>query len=63
MALRYRSSKELLFVALVLVLLAKAQDLPEDFHIEALSLGFCEDFFLALIQRLDLVVDVLELAR
>ena len=60
MALRYRSSKELLFVALVLVLLAKAQDLPEDFHIEALSLGFCEDFFLALIQRLDLVVDVLD---
>ena len=42
---------------LVLVLLAQAQDLPEDLHIEALSLGFCEDFLLALIQRLDLFVD------
>ena len=31
----------LLFVALVLVLPAQAQDLPEDFHIEALSLGLC----------------------
>src|SRR5208282_525065 len=38
----------LLFVALVLVLLAQAQDLPEDSHIEALSLGLCEDFLLAL---------------
>jgi UvrD-like helicase C-terminal domain/ATP-dependent RecD-like DNA helicase SH3 domain/AAA domain len=47
----------LLFVALVLVLLAQAQDLPEDFHVEALSLGLCEDFLLALIQRLDLLVD------
>ena len=47
----------LLFVALVLVLLAEARDFPEDFHIEALSLGLCEDFLLALIQRLDLFVD------
>ena len=47
----------LLFVALVLVLLAQAQDFPEDFHIEALSLGLCEDFLLALVQRLDLFVD------
>ena len=39
----------LLFVALVFVLLAQAQDLPEDFHIEALSLGLREDFLLALI--------------
>jgi hypothetical protein len=37
----------LLFVALVFVLLAQAQDFPEDFHIEALSLGLCEDFLLA----------------
>ena len=50
----------LLFVALVLVLLAQAQDFPEDFHVEALSLGLCEDFFLPVIQRLDLVVDVLD---
>src|SRR5208337_2326838 len=42
-----------------LVLLAQAQDLPEDFHIETLSLGLCEDPLLALVQRLDLVVDVL----
>src|SRR5271167_1328109 len=47
----------LLFVALVLVLLAQAQDLPDDFHIEALSLGLREHFLLALIQRLDLFVD------
>ena len=59
MALRYRSSKDFLFVALVLVLLAQAQNLPEDFHIETLSLGLCEDLLLALVQRLDLVVDVL----
>ena len=59
MALRYRSSKDSLFVALVLVLLAQAQNLPEDFHIETLSLGLCEDLLLALVQRLDLVVDVL----
>jgi hypothetical protein len=39
--------QRLLFVAFVLVLLAQAQDLPEDLHIEALS-GFCEDFLLAL---------------
>ena len=38
--------------ALVLVLLAQAQDFLEDFHIEALSLGLCEDFLLALIQEL-----------
>ena len=48
----------LLFVALVLVLLAKAQDFLQDFHIEALSLGLSEDFLLAFIQRLDLLVDV-----
>ena len=36
-----------MFVALVLVLLAQAQDLPEDFHIETLSLGLCEDLLLA----------------
>jgi hypothetical protein len=48
----------LLFVALVLVLLAQAQDFSEDFHIEALTLGLCEDFLLALIQRFDLFVDV-----
>ena len=48
---------DILFVALVLVLLAQAQDLPEDLHIEALSLCLCEDFLLALIQRLDLFVD------
>ena len=47
----------LLFVALLLVLLAQAQDLPEDLHIEALSLGLCEDFLLALIQCLDLFLD------
>jgi hypothetical protein len=47
----------LLFVALVLVLLAQAQDFPEDFDIEALSLGLGEDFLLALVQRLDLFVD------
>ena len=47
----------LLFVALVLVLLAQAQDFLEDFHIEALSLGFSVDFLLALIQRLDLFVN------
>src|ERR1700722_10413143 len=47
----------LLFVALVLVLLAQAQDFSEDFHVEALSLGLCEDFLLALVQRLDLLVD------
>src|SRR3984957_4695447 len=47
----------LLFVALVFVLLAQAQDFPEDFHIEALSLGLREDFLFALIQRLDLFVD------
>ena len=47
----------LLFIALVFVLLAQAQDFLEDFHIEALSLGLCEDFLLALIQRLDLFVD------
>jgi hypothetical protein len=29
----------------------------ENKHIEALSLGLCEDFLLALIQRLDLFVD------
>jgi hypothetical protein len=46
-----------LFVALVLVLLAQAQDFLEDFHIEALSLGLSEDFLLALIQHLDLFVD------
>ena len=40
----------LLFVALVLVLLAQAQDFLEDFHIEALSLGLSVDFLLALIQ-------------
>ena len=57
MALRYKSSRELLFVALVPVLLAQAQDFPEDFHVEALSLGLCEDFLLALVQRLDLFVD------
>jgi hypothetical protein len=49
--------QRLLFVALVLVLLAQAQDFLEDFHIEALSLGLCEDFLLVLIQRLDLFVD------
>jgi hypothetical protein len=47
----------LLFVALVLVLLAQAQDFLDDFQIEALALGLCEDFLLALIQRLDLFVD------
>ena len=57
MALRYRSSRDFLLVALVLVLLAQAQDFPEDFHIKALSLSLCEDFFLALIQLLDLIVD------
>jgi hypothetical protein len=46
-----------LFVALVLVLLAQPQDFPVDFNIEAFSLGLCEDFLLALIQRLDLFVD------
>jgi hypothetical protein len=46
-----------LFVVLVLVLPAQAQEFPEDFHIEALSLGLREDFLLALIQRLDLFVD------
>jgi hypothetical protein len=49
--------QRLLFVALVLVLLAQAQDFLKDSHIEALSLGLSEDFFLALIQRLDLFVD------
>src|SRR5208283_5754966 len=45
------------FIALVLVLLAQAQDFPEDLHIEALSLGLCEGFLLALVQRLDLFID------
>jgi hypothetical protein len=43
-----------LFTAIVLVLLGQAQDFPEDFHIEALSLGLGEDLLLALVQRLDL---------
>jgi hypothetical protein len=32
----------------------------EDFHVEALALGLCEDFLLALIQRRDLFVDVFD---
>src|ERR1700722_12061071 len=40
------------------LLLAQAQDFPEDFHIKALTLGLCKDFLLALVQRLDLFVDV-----
>jgi hypothetical protein len=44
-------------LAFVLVLLAQAQNFPKDFHIEALSLGLCEDLLLALTQRLDLFVD------
>jgi hypothetical protein len=36
----------LLFVALVFVLLAQAQDFPEDFHIEALSLASAKTSFL-----------------
>ena len=47
-ALRYRSSSRLAFVALVLVLLAQAQDFPQDLDVEALSLGLGEDFLLAL---------------
>jgi hypothetical protein len=57
MDLRYRSSKDSCFVALVLVLLA--QDFLEHLHVEALSLGLCLDFLLPLIQRLDLFVYVL----
>jgi hypothetical protein len=53
----------LLFFALVLVLLAQAQNFPEDLHIEALSLDLCEDFLLALVQRLDLFVDAFTRAR
>jgi hypothetical protein len=51
--------KGLLFVALVLVLLAQTKNLLEDFDVEALSLGFREDFLLPFIQRLDLFVDAL----
>jgi exodeoxyribonuclease V alpha subunit len=46
-----------LFVAVLLVLLAQAKDFPQDLHIKALTLSFCEDFLLALIQRLDLLVN------
>src|ERR1700722_15019455 len=51
--------QRLLFVALVLILFAQAKDFLQHFHVEALSLGLGEDFFLALIQRLKFFVDVL----
>ena len=46
--------------ALVLVLLSELDDLLEDLHVEALSLGLGEDFLLGLVQLLDLVLDLLD---
>ncbi len=51
--------QRLLFVTLVLVLLSQAKDFFQHFYVEALSLGLGEDFLLALIQRLEFFVDVL----
>jgi len=51
--------QRLLFVALVRVLFAQAKDFLQHFHVEALSLGLREYFFLTFIQRLEFFVDVL----
>src|SRR5208337_5621153 len=59
-SLEIQVEQGLLFVAFVLVLLAQAQDFPEHFYVEALSLGLCEDFLLLLIQRPDLFVDAFD---
>src|SRR3982750_1461949 len=47
-----------MFVALVLVLLAKPDDLFEDLHVKALALGFGEHLFLLLVQLLQLGVEL-----
>jgi hypothetical protein len=57
MALRYRSSRDSCSSRSSLSCLRKRKIFPEDFHIEAFSLGLCEDFLLALTQRLDLFVN------
>src|SRR4051812_26089870 len=49
----------LVLVTLVLILLAQLDDLLEDLHVEALTLGLGEDFLLGLVQVLDLVLDLL----
>ena len=48
-----------MLVALLLVLLADADDLLEDLHVEALALGFGEDLLLALVPLLDLELELL----
>src|SRR5262245_57931846 len=49
-----------LFVPLLLVLLANADHFTEYFDVEAVALGFREDFPLGFVQFLDLLVDVLD---
>src|SRR3954451_15736571 len=46
----------LVLVALILILLAQADDLLQDLHVKALALGFREDLLLLLIQLLQLGV-------
>src|SRR3954452_15266039 len=47
-------------VALVLVLLAQLDDLPEDLYIEPFALGLRKHFLLLLVQFLQFAVDVLD---
>src|SRR5215813_344538 len=49
-----------LFVPLLLVLLANADHFTEYFDVEAVALGFREDFPLGFVEFLDLLVDVLD---
>ena len=49
-----------MLVTFVLVLLAQAKDFFNDFYIKAIALGFEENFLFALVQGLDLFLDVFD---
>jgi hypothetical protein len=48
-----------LFVALILVLFAQAEDFLEDFDVEAFAFGFGKNLLLPLVQRFEFFLDML----
>jgi hypothetical protein len=52
--------QRLLFVSLILILFAQAQNFLQHLYVETLSLGLGEDFFLALVQRLEFFLDLFD---
>ena len=49
-----------MLISFVLVLLTQADDFLDNFKVEAFALGFLENFLLALVQGLDLFLDVFD---